>query len=440
MDQSSSPDRSEPGRTVGVSRRRFLGMAGLVGAGAVAGSSILSGCSSSSGGTTTIRFLQNKPEVVGYFKDLTAQFNASQKDVVVIHDSTPTPLIPQFVRGAPPDLALYNYNLETSNFLARGALLNLAHLPEAATIDPNVQSLVNQFATFEDETSVLPYSITAAGVIYNKELFDQAGVTVPTTWTELMSVCETFKAKGIVPIFQTDKDTWTLSQGLFDYVTGSNLDVASFFATQKQLGPNAGVDASVSFTKNFKDAADKMVQLQGYVNPDAASRSYSDGNVAFAGGKAAMYLQGPWAIGEIVKINPQAKVGTFALPSSDDKDKVKVRVNLDLALWIPNASPYQAAATKYLQWLMRPDVQNTYNAKNLAWSTTKDAPPITDEHEADIAPLLAAKKFYQGAGTYMPGAIPLGNYLQEFVISQDADAFLNKLDTDWARYAKRTAV
>jgi raffinose/stachyose/melibiose transport system substrate-binding protein len=426
--------------TTPLSRRRFFGMAGLASAGVIAGSSVLSGCSQSSSGPTTIRFLQNKPEVIGYFDALIKTFNESQRDVVVVHDSTPTPLIPQFVRGAPPDLAMYNYNLETSNFLGRGALSNLAALPEAATIDPNVQSLVNQFATFKSEVSALPYSITAAGVIYNKQLFEQVGVTVPTTWSELMTVCEAFKSKGILPVYQTDKDTWTLQQGLFDYVSGSNLDVSAFFAQQKQLGPGAGPDASVSFTSSFKDAAAKMIALLAYTNPDAPSRSYSDGNAAFAGGKAAMYLQGPWAIGEVVKINPKAQLGTFAMPSSEDKEMVKVRVNLDLALWIPNASPKQAAAQTFLRWLLQPQIQNTYNADNLAWSTTKDAPPITDAHEADIQPLLAAKKFYQGAGTYMPGAIPLGNYLQEFVINRNADAFLTKLDTDWARYAKRTAV
>lgn len=425
--------------TAGFSRRRFLGLAGAAGASLVA-SPALSGCAASSGGRTTIRFLQNKPEVVGYFDNLVKEYNSSQQDVFVIHDSTPTPLIPQFVRGTPPDLALYNYNLETSNFLARGALTNLADLPEAATIDPSVQGLVNQFATYKGQTSALPYSITAAGVIYNKSLFDQVGVGIPTSWSELVQVCEAFMAKGITPIEQTYKDTWTLSQGLFDYVTGSNLDVSAFFAKLKQLGPEAGPEAAVSFTKDFKDATDKMLTLLAYTNKDAASRGYSDGNIAFAGGKAAMYLQGPWALGEIVKINPKADVGTFALPASEDKSMTKVRVNLDLALWIPHDSPKQAAARTFLAWLMQPSVQNTYNVDNLAWSTTKDAPPITDKHEADLRPFLDARKFYQGAGTYMPGAIPVANYIQELVISKNGPAFLHQLDTDWARYAKRTAV
>ena len=49
-------------------------------------------------------------------------------------------------------------------------------------------------------------------------------------------------------------------------------------------------------------------------------------------------------------------------------------------------------------------------------------------------------KFYQGAGTYVPPIIPLGNYLQDLVITKDTDRFLSRLDNDWARLAKRTSV
>jgi len=49
-------------------------------------------------------------------------------------------------------------------------------------------------------------------------------------------------------------------------------------------------------------------------------------------------------------------------------------------------------------------------------------------------------KFYQGAGTYVPPIIPLGNYLQDLVITHDGDRFLSRLDNDWARLAKRTSV
>ncbi len=46
-------------------------------------------------------------------------------------------------------------------------------------------------------------------MIYNKDIFAQYGVAVPTTWDEFLQACETFKANGVTPIYGTFKDGWT---------------------------------------------------------------------------------------------------------------------------------------------------------------------------------------------------------------------------------------
>lgn len=426
-----------PASPTGPTRRSFLSW-GALGVGAALGSSALAGCGSS-GSSTKIRFLQNKPEVIPYFNTLTQKFNNAQKSVRAVHDATTTPLTPQFVRGAPPDLACYNYNLETANFLDRGSLIDLSDLPEAKTIAPKVQALVDQFASYKGQTNVLPYSVTAAGCIYNVEMFEKYDVAVPTTWSELIAVCKTFKSKGITPLYTTFLDNWTLRQGIWDYVTGSNLDVAAFFKALKAEGGDVGASSEVSFTNDFQDACEKIVEFYSYSNKDAGSRGYNDGNAAFAAGKGAMYLQGPWAVGEVAKANPKLKMATFALPGSDDAEQTKCRVNLDLALWIPHDSSKQDAAKKMMQYLLRPEVMNAYNAANRATSPTKDAPEVTDKRVAGLAPYVENGKFYQGAGTYISESIPLSNYLQELLITGDVKSFTKKLDSDWARRAARSA-
>lgn len=420
---------------VRTTRRQAMRLAAF-GVGAAAAPSLLSGCSSDG---SSLRFMQNKPEVVEYFNGLVTAFNRTHPGVRVSHDSTTSPLTPQFVRGSPPDVACYNYNLETSSFLARGALTDLADMPAAKTIRPDVQELVDQFAQFEGRTSALPYSVTAAGCIYNVGLFEKHGVTVPTTWSELMRACEIFRRAGVTPLYTTFLDGWTLRQGIFDYVSGSNLDVPVFYEKLKALGADAGPDAEVSFSRDFKDAATKMLQFFGYSNKDAGSRNYNDGNAAFAKGNVAMLLQGPWAIGEINGISPKLRLGTFALPGSDDPADRKVRVNLDLALWIPEAAQDKSGGRELISYLMQPAVMNAYNAKNLATSPIRNAPPQTDSRVAGLDPYVRQGKFYQGAGTYISESIPLQNYLQDLFISKDVDGFLRRLDDDWARRAKRDA-
>src|SRR6478736_4930788 len=45
------------------------------------------------------------------------------------------------------------------------------------------------------------------GMFYNKKIFADNGITVPTTWQELVAACEKLKGKGIVPIGIAGKDS-----------------------------------------------------------------------------------------------------------------------------------------------------------------------------------------------------------------------------------------
>jgi raffinose/stachyose/melibiose transport system substrate-binding protein len=421
-----------------LSRRGFFGLAGAVAATAALP---LSGCSSGSGSRTSIQFKQNKPEVVEYFGNLVDQFNSSQNAVRVVHDSTPTSIIAQFVRGAPPDVGLYNYQLEAAEYVEKGVLSNLADLPAAQTIDPTYQSLVGQFAAYQGQTNVLPYSVTAAGVIYNKKLFADNGVAVPTRFSELVAACKTFEAAKVTPLYGTYKDTWTQSQGIFDYSIGGAIDVADFFERLRAEGGDDLADAPVSFAKDMREPVERMFELAGYANPNAVTRGYSDGNLAFGEGTVAMYLQGPWALGEIEKVGPDFEVGTFPLPMTEDPADLRVRVNLDLGLWIPQGLSAQrrAAAREFASFLLRPEVVNDYNQKNLATSPLRDAPTQSDARLAGLQPSIEAGRVYQGPGTYIPMAIPLASYLQGVLPDGDADDFLRTLDDDWQRLAARSA-
>ena len=201
--------------------------------------------------------------------------------------------------------------MEMARFMARGALSDLQDMPEAGRILPAVQELVNHLATYPGRTSVLPYSVMAASVIYNKQIFADNGVEVPETWDDFLAVCEKLKAAGVDPIYSTFKDAWTVSQGLFDYTVGGMVDVAEFYSQLRKEGTNVGPDAKVSFAKDLTEPVSRMEMLAStYTNKDAASRGYGDGNLAFSKGEGAMYFQGPWAFGEIAKSGPDLDLGT----------------------------------------------------------------------------------------------------------------------------------
>jgi raffinose/stachyose/melibiose transport system substrate-binding protein len=173
----------------------------------------LTSCAAGSG-AETIRFTFNKREAIGFMTDLVAEYNSSQDDVrVEIDTSGPDVISASFVRGNPPDVILGNYNYEIARFVQRCALIDLSDTDAAASIRDDLQPLMEQYGSCEGRTSALPYSVMAASVIYNKEIFEAEGLEVPQTWDELIAVCDQLREAGIDPFYATFKDDWTVGQG-----------------------------------------------------------------------------------------------------------------------------------------------------------------------------------------------------------------------------------
>ncbi|GAA1177066.1 ABC transporter substrate-binding protein [Nesterenkonia xinjiangensis] len=415
-----------------VSRRSLI--AGTAGLAALS----LVGCTGGRGEATELRFYQTKREVIPYVGGLLQDFREEFPGIRPIHDTSEGTLNGMFVRSSPPDLALQLYNYEMARFVGRGELSDLSDLPETQAIADPVMEQVEIYPQYEGRTSVLPYSMMAASVIYNKEIFDEHGVEVPTTYSEFIDACETFEAADVTPVYGTYGDAWTVKQGLVDYAVGGMVDVIDFFEQLRAQGPDVGPDSPVSFSKVLREPLEKMLEIAQYTQGDARGRNYGDGNNAFASGEAAMYFQGPWALIEVGQINPDLAVGTFPLPMTEDPADNKVRVNLDLALWIPEGSRNQEEARELLQFLARPEIQDAYNDHALGFGVRTDAPDVTDERIAEMQPYVDRGAIYQGVSQGIPLTIPFESYCQDLVFGADLENMLSTLDADWARLAKRS--
>ena len=403
----------------------------------VLGAGLLAGCSAD--GRETIRFTFSKREALSFMNDVVARYNASQDKVRIEMDASGVDVVSaSFVRGNPPDIMLANYNYEVARFVQRCALSDLSDTTAASTVREDLQPLMDQYGSCEGRTSALPYSVMAASVIYNKQIFEQLGLSVPTTWDELIQVSDTLKQNGITPFYGTFKDDWTVGQGWYDYSVGGSIDVIDFFDALAAEGDQVGPTSTVSFAKDFTEPMNRMLELaRDYTNADAESRAYGDGNLAFAQGQAAMYLQGPWALGEIAKTAPDLPVGTFPLPMTDDPADLKVRVNMDLAAIIPEASRHKDAARDFLEYLYQPEIIEAYNESQLGFAPTTDAPSPSDPRVAGMIPYYDEGRIYQGASVLVPKTIPTFNYAQAMVFGASPQSTLRTMDDDWSRLAFR---
>ena len=407
---------------------------------AALGAATLAGCSAD--GRETIRFTFSKREALTFMQDVVKDYNASQDAVTVEMDTSGVDVVSaSFVRGNPPDIMLANYNYEVARFVQRCALSDLGDTDAAATVREDLQPLMEQYGTCEGRTSALPYSVMASSVIYNTQIFEENGLEVPTTWDELIAVCDALEAAGVTPFYGTFKDDWTVAQGWYDYAIGGSIDVIDFFDGLAAEGADVDGSSDVSFEKDFTGPAEKMLQLATeYTNEDADSRAYGDGNLAFGEGQAAMYLQGPWVFSEIAKTAPDAPLGTFPLPMTDDPDDRAIRVNMDLAAMIPDASTKKDAARDFLEYLYQPEIIEAYNESQLGFAPTTDAAPPDDPRVQGMQEFYDSGAIYQGPSVLVPKTIPVFAYAQALVFGQDPARTFATMDSDWSRLAFRQPV
>ncbi|MFC5652496.1 ABC transporter substrate-binding protein [Paenibacillus solisilvae] len=170
--------------------------------------------------------------------------------------------------------------------------------------------------SFDGKKYAVPSSQTAQLIYYNKDIFDQNGLSVPKTMDDLLTTVKTLKAKGITPFALGNKDIWT--GGLY-----LNMLAYRYGGSQAFTDVQSG---KISFKDDvfMKAAADfsKMVSA-GAFNQDANSASLDDSRQMFMQGKAAMWINGTWELAKLgVKTdanngveNPiYGKVGIFNWP------------------------------------------------------------------------------------------------------------------------------
>jgi raffinose/stachyose/melibiose transport system substrate-binding protein len=110
-----------------------------------------------------------------------------------------------FANGAQP----YMSEVDPPNwqqFIQAGLLMDLTGQPFVDNYD---EATIRDAGTFDDKVFQINLGrVTYSGMFYNKDLFAEYGVEVPTTWDELVAACETFTENGVACMTNGGADTW----------------------------------------------------------------------------------------------------------------------------------------------------------------------------------------------------------------------------------------
>ena len=195
--------------------------------------------------------------------------------------------------------------------------------------------------TYNGKVWGAPMYLIGIEIMYNKDMFAQAGVTPPAsgrwTWDEFMAACEKLKAAGLTPFVAGDKDGYN-GAWWFSHVGMQGLDSTDDLR-QAIIGKADFTDPKYT---GWYSALDDMVK-KGYFNQDVMSMDLSQGAQAFSQGKGAMSWGTDGMIKQALTDLGTDKVGVMRTPSYGtgklaDAGNATQSITFFLTKWSPSSS------------------------------------------------------------------------------------------------------
>lgn len=413
-----------------VKKKLVYGLAALLLTGC--GLTGLMGCGNkaTAEGRTEIEIVSYKKEAVDTFNKIAARFNETHDDIHLTIDSpneAMTILKTRFIREDYPDIIVIGGDMDYSNFLDAGLFADISDLDVLSETKSAYLDMDKQLEFIpQDGTYGLPYAANAAGILYNKDMFEQHGWETPETWNEFTALCEQIQSEGAQPLYFGFKDTWTC-------LAPWNALAVSLADPQLCSQVNNG---TTTFTKAYDETAEKMKALLAYGEPNPMAYSYNDACTAFARGQSAMYTIGSYAISQIKSVNPDMNIGTFTFPANEKEADNVLNSGIDVQFCVMKSCENKEAAYEVLRFLYRDDTIRTYLSEQGGIACKQGDFPLSSELEG-VSPYVASNRMADFQDHHYPSEMSVDAMIQTYLLDDSADAketFLNKFDKDWKRY------
>ena len=331
-----------------------------------------------------------------------------------------------FANGAQPYMKMVD-KPNWQQLIEAGLLLDIS---DQAFVKNYDQPTIDDAGSFDGKVYAVNLGrVSYSGIYYNKDLFAANNVTVPTTWGELVSACETFTAAGTPCMTAGGKDGWPIFVGAYG-LTGA------IYPDQAAL-----VEGLWTGTIKWNDAKaldmwEKMkVYAQDMMEPGASGVAGDAAPGRFASGAVAMFPGGTWYASAIEAAEPAFDWGYIPFPGSDNADDNKYLFGkYDQGWAIAANTPNKEAAINYLAEFSTPENYQAF-ANAVGFIPTQPTATLDTKIGAEVAPYLANfrvgyEQYWvapKGAGQF---ANPWASYFSPFGTYDDAKELADKVQAD----------
>lgn len=210
------------------------------------------------------------------------------------------------------------------------------------------EGLKDQY-TFDGKQYCVPLNVVYWAMYYNKTIFAEHGLEVPTTWGEMENVMTTLKDAGVTPLHQMNI--------IFEFVWFQAL-----LAGQNPESYLGVLDGSYSYTDEdvnvVMDQWQSMIKGGDFIDPGVTG----DPQAMLMNGDVAMAYFGTFFTGQLTGIDAVSgeDYGIFMVPNLNPDTETQPVILETGPLCVGAGAANEAAALEYSKWWLTTDAQTTW--------------------------------------------------------------------------------
>ena len=276
--------------------------------------------------------------------------------------------------GGPDVAAIRSYGVITS-FADSGNLVPLDDVIDDWSGFSDV-ALTGATSRTDGQIYAVPQGVQTAQMYYNKTIFADLDLDVPTTWNEFLEVSKAITESG------------TPALVIPGAVAGQIALAGEILGNARRGGPAFNeefVAGDVDLTaKDNVAAIQLMADLQPYLIPNVTSVTLDEAVTVFATGRAAMFPSGTWQVASFANLGADLDYGTFNVPVNANWPSDEVTVAYADGGWaMSQRGEHQEQTAVLLNWLASAEFANLY-ANAMGTIPARDGVELENEYISEM--------------------------------------------------------
>jgi raffinose/stachyose/melibiose transport system substrate-binding protein len=342
------------------------------------------GGSAASGDVKTIKFFHRFPDdpANSFIEEKIAEYEAAHSDIDIVVTSAQNQPFKEKIKtvvgtAEEPDI-YYSWAGEFSErFIREGLILDLTPYLEAdsAWADSLIESQMVNYTTADGMVYGIPFRLDGKVFAYNRDIFEELGLEVPTTWDEFKAVLEAIKANGTyTPLAEGNQDQWPGAH----YIGTLNQMLVADDVRAADFDPKTGTFTDPGYVK----ALDLYQELVPYMNIGVNGMTHDMARQLFTTGQAAMcYIE----LVEITNLYQETEGtefnwGMFVFPEVEGDGNPDILTGEPEGFVVSANTQYPDECVEFLKWFLGPEV-GAQQAEVVGWFNASKgvADNLTDE-------------------------------------------------------------